>query len=144
MPNRESRSRTIWASSGLPTCRRTARVRSALNDFNSFFGNIENPVIRPDERGPLAWDAPNRVLVWASLTLPRGFAVFPVLDTRTGFPLSNVDADRNFVGPRNEVGRFPTFVRDALQLRAAGGRRTVRHAPGAPSRPGRPRPWPRA
>ena len=81
-----------------------------LNDFNSFFGNIENPVIRPDERGPLAWDAPNRVLVWASLTLPRGFAVFPVLDTRTGFPLSNVDADRNFVGPRNEVGRFPTFV----------------------------------
>jgi len=81
-----------------------------LNDFNSFFGNIENPVIRPDERGPLAWDAPNRVLIWSSLTLPHGFAVFPVLDTRTGFPLSFVDADRNFVGPRNQVGRFPTFV----------------------------------
>jgi hypothetical protein len=81
-----------------------------LNDFNGFFGNVENPVIRPDERGPLPWDAPNRVLVWSSLTLPRGFAVFPVLDVRTGFPLSNVDADRNFVGPRNRVGRFPTFV----------------------------------
>jgi len=81
-----------------------------LNDFNSFFGNLENPVIRPDERGPLPWDAPHRVLLWASVTLPHGFAVFPVLDTRTGFPLSNVDADRNFVGPRNAVGRFPTFV----------------------------------
>jgi hypothetical protein len=81
-----------------------------LNDFNSFFGNIENPVIRPDERGPLPWDAPDRVLLWASITLPRGFAVFPVLDTRTGFPLSNIDADRNFVGPRNAVGRYPTFV----------------------------------
>jgi hypothetical protein len=81
-----------------------------LNDFNSFFGNIENPVIRPDERGPLSWDAPNRVLVWASVTLPHGFAVFPVVDTRTGFPLSNMDADRNFVGPRNRVGRYPTFV----------------------------------
>jgi hypothetical protein len=81
-----------------------------LNDFNSFFGNLENPVIRPDERGPLPWDAPHRVLLWASVTLPRGFAIFPVLDTRTGFPLSNVDGDRNFVGPRNAVGRFPTFV----------------------------------
>ena len=81
-----------------------------LNDFNGFFGNIENPVIRPDERGPLPWDAPNRVLVWGSISLPHGFGVFPVLDTRTGFPLSNVDADRNFVGPRNGVGRYPTFV----------------------------------
>ena len=81
-----------------------------LNDFNGYFGNIENPVIRPDERGPLPWDAPNRVLLWSSISLPRGFAVFPVLDVRTGFPLSNVDADRNFVGPRNEAGRFPRFV----------------------------------
>jgi len=81
-----------------------------LNDFNGFFGNIENPVIRPDERGALPWDAPNRVLVWASLALPHGFALFPVLDTRTGFPVSNVDGDRNFVGPRDGVGRFPTFV----------------------------------
>src|SRR5207253_5343814 len=48
-----------------------------LNDFNTFFGNLENPIIRPDERGPLPWDAPNRVLLWGSITLPRGFAVFP-------------------------------------------------------------------
>jgi len=87
-----------------------------LNDFNSFFGNIENPVIRPDARGPLPWDAPNRVLLWGSISLPRGFAVFPVLDVRTGFPLSNVDADRNFVGPRNEAGRYPRFVSVDAQL----------------------------
>jgi hypothetical protein len=87
-----------------------------LNDFNGFFGNIENPVIRPDERGPLPWDAPNRVLVWASIALPHEFALFPVFDTRTGFPLSNVDAARNFVGPRNAVGRYPTFVSLDAQL----------------------------
>src|SRR5262249_21029183 len=40
-----------------------------LNDFNGFFGNIENPVIQPNESGPLAWDAPNRVLLWASISL---------------------------------------------------------------------------
>ena len=100
-----------------------------LNDFNGFFGNIENPVIRPDEHGPLPWDAPHRVLVWANLTFPRGFSLFPVLDTRTGFPLSNVDADRNFVGPRNEAGRFPRFVsidaQVAKKFRAFGHNATI-------------------
>jgi hypothetical protein len=50
------------------------------------------------------------VLIWSALSLPHGFAVFPVLDTRTGFPFSNVDGDRNFVGPRNGAGRYPAFV----------------------------------
>ena len=87
-----------------------------LNDFNSYFGNIENPVIRPDAQGPLPWDAPNRYLFWSNVSLPRGFIVFPVLDVRTGFPLSVVDEDRNFVGPRNEAGRYPTFVSLDLQV----------------------------
>ena len=81
-----------------------------LNDFNTYFGNIENPVIRPDARGPLPWDAPNRYLFWTNLTLPRGFTVFPLLDVRTGFPLSTIDENRNFVGARNEAGRYPTFL----------------------------------
>jgi hypothetical protein len=80
-----------------------------LNEFNSYFGNIQNPVIRADERGRLPWDAPNRLLVWTNLTLPRGFSVFPLLDVRTGFPSSNLDENRNFVGPRNS-GRYPRFV----------------------------------
>jgi hypothetical protein len=87
-----------------------------LNDFNSYFGNIENPVIRPDARGPLPWDAPNRYLFWSNVSLPRGFTVFPVLDVRTGFPLSVLDEDRNFVGLRNEAGRFPTFVSLDMQV----------------------------
>jgi hypothetical protein len=87
-----------------------------LNDFNSYFGNIENPVIRPDARGPLPWDSSNRYLFWSNVSLPHGFIVFPVLDVRTGFPLSVVDADRNFVGPRNEAGRYPTFVSLDLQV----------------------------
>jgi carboxypeptidase family protein len=96
-----------------------------LNDFNSYFGNIENPVIRPDARGPLPWDAPNRYLFWSNLSLPSGFTVFPVLDVRTGFPLSVVDEDRNFVGPRNEAGRFPTFV--SLDLQVSKRLRLFRH-----------------
>lgn len=87
-----------------------------LNDFNSFFGNIENPVIRPDARGPLPWDAPNRYLFWSNLALPRGYTVFPLLDVRTGFPFSIVDESRNFVGARNEAGRYPTFVSLDMQV----------------------------
>ena len=48
-----------------------------LNDFNGFFGNIENPVIRPDAQGPLPWDAPNRVLLWSSISLPRRLRRIP-------------------------------------------------------------------
>src|SRR5581483_11490064 len=93
-----------------------SRATGDLNDFNAFFGNIENPVIRPDESGPLPWDAPHRVLLWAHVTLPRGFAIFPVLDTRTGFPLSNTDAERNFVGGSNAAGRFPAFLSIDTQI----------------------------
>jgi len=81
-----------------------------LNDFNSFYGNIENPVIRPDARAPLPWDAPNRYLFWGNVSLPYQFGMFAVLDVRDGFPYSVVDADRNFVGARNEAGRYPTFM----------------------------------
>ncbi len=81
-----------------------------LNDFNSYYGNVENPVIRPDERGPLPWDAPNRYLFWGNISLPAQFGLFAVLDVRDGFPVSFVDANRDFVGPRNEAGRFPTFL----------------------------------
>jgi carboxypeptidase family protein len=87
-----------------------------LNDFNTYFGNIENPVIRPDARGPLPWDAPNRYLFWSNVSLPRGFTVFPLLDLRTGFPLSTIDEDRNFVGARNEAGRYPAFLSLDMQV----------------------------
>jgi hypothetical protein len=96
-----------------------------LNDFNSYFGNIENPVIRPDARGPLPWDAPNRYLFWSNVSLPRGFTVFPVLDVRTGFPLSVVDENRNFVGARDEAGRYPTFV--SLDMQVSKRFRVFRH-----------------
>ncbi len=81
-----------------------------LNEFNAYFGNIQNPIIQPNERGPLPWNAPNRWLFWSSVTLPHGFAVFPLLDIRTGFPYSIVDEDLAFIGPRNQAGRYPTFV----------------------------------
>jgi hypothetical protein len=81
-----------------------------LNDFNSYFGNFGNPVIRPNERSRLPWDAPNRFLFRGQFQAGYRITLAPVLDVRSGFPYSVIDAERNFVGPRNRAGRFPTFV----------------------------------
>jgi hypothetical protein len=100
-----------------------------LNSFNSYFGNVYNPIVPANERGSLPWDAPNRFLIWGSFGLPRGFDLFPVLDVRDGFPLSTTDALREFVGPRNASGRFPTFVSLDVQvtkrIRILGHNQTV-------------------
>ena len=87
-----------------------------LNDFNSYYGNFANPIIRRNERSLLPYDAPNRFVFWGSFDVKYGISVAPVLDLRNGFPLSNIDEDRNFVGPRNLAGRFPTFASLDLQV----------------------------
>src|SRR5215831_5713000 len=97
-------------------------VRSAatgdLNDFNSFFGNFQNPIIRPNERAHLPYDAPNRFLFWGNFKAKWGVRIAPVLDVRQGFPYSVIDQDRNFVGPRNSK-RYPNFAALDLQVTKA-------------------------
>jgi outer membrane receptor for ferrienterochelin and colicin len=87
-----------------------------LNDFNSYYGNFENPVIRQNERSRLPWDAPNRFLFWGQIHTKYGITVAPVFDLRTGFPYSVIDEERNFVGARNRAGRYPTFASVDLQV----------------------------
>jgi hypothetical protein len=87
-----------------------------LNDFNSYFGSFENPIIRPNERSTLPWDAPNRFLFWGELHVKHGITLSPVLDVRNGFPFSIIDEERNFVGPRDRAGRFPTFASLDMQV----------------------------
>ena len=87
-----------------------------LNDFNSYFGNFENPIIRANERSRLVFDVPNRFLFRGEFHTKYGLTWSPVLDVRTGFPFSLIDEDRNFVGVRNRAGRFPTFVSLDMQV----------------------------
>jgi hypothetical protein len=87
-----------------------SRARGELNDYNQFFGNNPYPLIRPNQSGPLPSDAPNRVLFWGIIALPRKLQFVPILDVHTGFPCSELDENWNYVGLRNEAGRFPTYV----------------------------------
>ncbi len=86
-----------------------------LNTFEQFFGNFPNPVIRPNQFGPLPFDAPSRLLVWGSLGLPWRLEFWPVLDIHTGFPFSQVDDELNFVG-RRDSKRFPAFASFDFQV----------------------------
>jgi hypothetical protein len=87
-----------------------------LNDFNSYYANFQNPIIRGNERSLLPFDAPNRFVFWGSFRVKYGVTIAPVLEIRNGFPLSVIDEDRNFVGPRNRAGRFPNFASLDLQV----------------------------
>ena len=87
-----------------------------LNDFNSYYSNFENPIIKGNERSRLPWDAPNRFIFWGTFHVKYGLTLAPVLDMRTGFPYSFIDEDRNFVGPRNRAGRYPRFTSLDLQV----------------------------
>jgi len=92
-----------------------SRAFGDLNDFNQFFGNLAQPVIQPDARGRLTFDAPNRILFWGTLAGPWNLTLVPVYDLHTGFPYSVQDEFREYVGPRN-VTRFPRFSSLDLQL----------------------------
>ena len=92
-----------------------SKATGDLNDFNQFFGNDPQAVIRPNSRGPLAFDAPNRFLTWGELNAPWKLMLMPVLDIHSGFPYSVVNQRRDFVGPRNDE-RFPRFDSFDLQV----------------------------
>jgi hypothetical protein len=92
-----------------------SRAFGNLNDLNQFFGNLAQPVVQPDERGRLPFDAPNRFLLWGSIPAPWKLTIVPVYDLHTGFPYSVENELREYVGPRN-VDRFPRFSSFDLQV----------------------------
>lgn len=87
-----------------------SKARGELNECNQFFGNNPYPLIRANQFGPLSSDAPNRLLFWGIIGLPRKLQFVPILDLHTGFPYSKLGEDWNYIGQRNEAGRFATYV----------------------------------
>ena len=92
-----------------------SRAFGDLNDFNQFFGTLAQPVIQPNARGRLAFDAPNRFLLWGSISGPWKLTLVPVYDLHTGFPYSVQDEFREYIGPRNK-DRYPRFSSFDLQV----------------------------
>jgi hypothetical protein len=85
-----------------------SRARGDLNTLSDTFLPVQAPVIRPNAYGVQPSDAPNRVLAWGYITLPKKFIFSPVADIHSGFPYSNMDVQQNYVGVPNGL-RFPVY-----------------------------------
>ena len=58
-----------------------------LNDYDQFFGNFRNPIIRPNENSLSPTDVPNRLIVRGTIGLPGKWVFSPLYEWRTGFPV---------------------------------------------------------
>ena len=67
-------------------------------------------VLGPQAGGPLPWDAPNRLLSWGWLPVPKlkSWDLVYTVDWRTGFPFTSIDANQQVVGEPGSM-RFPDY-----------------------------------
>jgi hypothetical protein len=84
-------------------------ARGDLNTVDNFLSDRPAFVIRRNEYGLLPFDATHRFLIYGELKLPYDINLSPLLEMRSGFPFSAVNEQLDFVGRRNQAGRFPTF-----------------------------------
>ncbi len=107
----EITSRLRW-SKGRETFLSYVRSRSQgdLNEFGQFLGDFPSPIVRQNQFTLRPEDLPNRLLAWGSFSLPWRFAIYPIVEYRTGAPYAPINALRNYVGvPYSDRYRFPGF-----------------------------------
>jgi Carboxypeptidase regulatory-like domain len=93
-----------------------SNARGDLNSIDNFLGDFPSFVVRPNQFGPQPFDARHRFLGYGQLRMPLDINISPVIEIRSGFPFSFVNEDLDFVGSRNQAGRFPTFLSLAVQI----------------------------
>ena len=84
-----------------------ARGTADLNNYDQFYGNFRNPIVRANEHNLISTDVRHRLLLRGTIGLPGKWDFAPVLELRSGFPWSAVNEFQDFVGPRNRAGRLP-------------------------------------
>jgi hypothetical protein len=93
-----------------------ARGTADLNNYDQFYGNFRNPLVRANENSFSPTDVRHRVLVRGNFGFPGQWDFAPVLELRSGFPYSAVDEYQDFVGTRNGAGRLPSVQTLDFQL----------------------------
>lgn len=93
-----------------------SRARGDLNTADTFLGDFPALVARPNEFGPLSFDAPHRFIAYGQISAPYKLTIAPAFEIRSGFPYSFWNDRLEFVGARNQAGRFPTFLSLDVQI----------------------------
>jgi hypothetical protein len=81
-----------------------------LNNYDSFYGNLRTPFVRPNENSLIPHDVPHRLLLRGLIGIGAKWDVAPVLELRSGFPWSAVNEFQDFVGTRSRAGRLPAVT----------------------------------
>jgi outer membrane receptor protein involved in Fe transport len=84
-----------------------AKGTADLNNYDQFYGNLRNPLVRANEHNLTPTDVRHRLLLRGTVGLPGQWDFAPVLELRSGFPWSAVDEFQDFAGPRSRAGRLP-------------------------------------
>lgn len=84
-------------------------ARGDLNDFAALFHALDAPLVQAGGMSRLASDARDRVLTWGTFNLPRKVVISSVVEWRSGFPYSAVDARYLYAGTPNSQA-FPAFM----------------------------------
>jgi len=112
-----------------------SRSKGDLNTADRTLSEFPSIAIRPNEFAVQPFDSPHRVLAYGQFELPYDFRVAPLFEYRTGFPFSAINDRLEFVGGRNEAGRFSDYL--SLDLQISKGfpvkfrKKTYRVRPGA-------------
>ena len=102
-----------------------AKGTADLNNYDQFYGNFRNPIVRANEHSLVPTDVRHRLLLRGLVGLPGQWDLSPVLELRSGFPWSAVDEFQDFVGARNRAGRLPAVRTLDLSDRPAVASRQV-------------------
>ena len=91
-----------------------AMARGDLNALNNYYDVVMSPVIGVNAYAPLPADVRHRFMARARVLPTPTWLLVGIVDWRSGTPWSAVNEYLDFVGPRNEQFRFPTYVRTEL------------------------------
>jgi hypothetical protein len=91
-------------------------ARGDLNALTNYYDAVMWPIVGENAYARLAGDVPHRLLVRGRVMPTPRWLLVGILDWRSGMPWSAVNEYLDFVGPRNELFRFPSYTRTEIGL----------------------------
>jgi TonB dependent receptor len=91
-------------------------ARGDLNSLNNYYDIVMWPVVGENAYARLPGDVPHRLLARGRAMPTPTWLVLGIVDWRSGMPWSAVNEYLDFVGPRNEQYRFPSYARTELGI----------------------------
>ena len=92
-----------------------SQAKADTNAFTNYFDAVRPPVVGDNAYAAARTDVPHRVLMRSRVLPTPTWLLVTLIDWRTGFQYSTVNASLDFVGPR-QVLRFPQYLRFEIGL----------------------------